>query len=136
LFNETSGSSLDISRNAGSEKALRATMQNPDDKGVTRTIVRYSASGVSALCFAFFAAPALAGGCMSYSADSATISGADGCLNVGRHVRVESQVMQGAASLGSGFVAPPADGPRPAAVHQSGATRMRAGPPLGGVYQR
>ena len=111
-------------------------MRNPDGKGLARPVITYAASGVSALCFAFLAGPALAGGCMSYSADSATISGADGCLNVGRHVRVESQVMQGAASLGSGFVAPPSDGPRPAGLRAEGATRMRAGPPLGSVFHR
>ncbi len=106
------------------------------DKGATRPILKYSASGVSALCLAVFAGPAVAGGCMSYSPDSATISGADGCLNVGRHVRVEAQVMQGAASLGSGFVGPQAAGARPAAMRPEGATRLRAGPPLGGVFQR
>ena len=46
------------------------------DKGATRPILKYSASGVSALCLAVFAGPAVAGGCMSYSPDSATISGA------------------------------------------------------------
>ena len=109
-------------------------MRNPDDKGVARTIVRYSASGVSALCFAFFAAPALAGGCMSYSPESATINGADGCLNVGRHVRVEAQVMQGAASLGSGFTRS-GDGPRPAAMRPDSTTRLRMGP-TGGPFPR
>lgn len=111
-------------------------MRNPADRGFSQPILRISASGVSFLCLAFFAAPAFAGGCMSYSPESATINGADGCLSVGRHVRVEAQVMQGAASLGSGFVAPPADGPRPAAMHPQAATRMRAGPPLGSIFQR
>lgn len=112
-------------------------MRNPADRGLTQPILRISASGVSFLCLAFFAAPAMAAGCMSYSPESATINGADGCLHVGRHVRVEAQVMQGAASLGSGFVAPaPVDGARPAAMRQEGATRMRAGPPLGSIFQR
>lgn len=111
-------------------------MQNPDGKGSARPILKYSASGVSALCLAVFAGPAIAGGCMSYSPDSATISGADNCLSVGRHVRVEAQVMQGSASLGSGFVAPRQDGARPAAMRSESVTRLRAGPPLGGPFQR
>lgn len=111
-------------------------MRIPDGKGAARPIIKYSASGVSALCFAVFAGPAIAGGCMSYSAESATISGADNCLNVGRHVRVEAQVMQGAASLGSGFHLPPGDGPRPAAMTPDGSTRLRMGPSAGGIYRR
>lgn len=111
-------------------------MRIPDGKGAARPIIRYSASGVSALCFAVFAGPAIAGGCMYYSAESATISGADNCLSVGRHVRVEAQVMQGAASLGSGFHLPPGDGPRPAAMTPDGSTRLRMGPSAGGVFRR
>lgn len=111
-------------------------MQNPDGKGPARPILKYSASGVSALCLAVFAGPAIAGGCMSYSPESATISGADNCLSVGSHVRVEAQVMQGSASLGSGFVAPRRDGARPAAMRSENVTRLRAGPPLGGPFQR
>ncbi|MCC0006336.1 MAG: hypothetical protein H6872_14880 [Methylobacteriaceae bacterium] len=111
-------------------------MRHPDGKGSARPILKYSASGVSALCLAVFAGPAIAGGCMSYSPESATISGADGCLSVGRHVRVEAQVMQGSASLGSGFVAGSDDGPRAAALRSESATRLRMGPSAGGVFRR
>ena len=112
-------------------------MRNQDAKGQARPILRISASSVSVFCFAFFASPAVAGGCMSYSPESATINGADGCLSVGRHVRVDAQVMQGSASLGSGFVAPaPTDGPRPAALGRDGSTRVRAGGPIGSLFQR
>ncbi|MFV0280003.1 MAG: hypothetical protein ACK5JM_04485 [Rhodoblastus sp.] len=87
---------------------------------------------------------------MSYSAEKATISGADSCLNVGRHVRVDAQVMQGSASLGqgsaslgqgsaslgsgaavgqgSGFAAANADGPRPASMRSDGGARLRMDP--------
>ncbi len=109
-------------------------MRHPDGRDMVRPILKYSASGVSALCLVVFAGPAIAGGCMSYSPESATINGADGCLNVGRHVRVEAQVMQGAASLGSGFLRP-ADGPRPAAMRPESTTRLRMGP-TGGPFQR
>lgn len=111
-------------------------MRHSDGKGAARPILKYSASGVSALCLAVLAGPAIAGGCMSYSPESATINGADGCLSVGRHVRVEAQVMQGAASLGAAFAAALSDGPRPAAMRPEEGTRLRAGPPLGGLYQR
>jgi len=110
-------------------------MRHPAGKGMARPILKYSASGVSALCLAVFAGPAIAGGCMSYSPENRAINGADGCLSVGRHVRVEAQVMQGAASLGSGFAARPGDGPRPAAIRPDGGTRLRAGP-VGGLFPR
>lgn len=109
-------------------------MRHSDGRDMVRPILKYSASGVSALCLAVLAGPAIAGGCMSYSPESATINGADGCLNVGRHVRVEAQVMQGAASLGSGFVRP-GDGPRPASMRPESTTRLRMGP-TGGPFHR
>ena len=109
-------------------------MRYPDGRDMVRPILKLSASGVSVLCLAVFAGPAIAGGCMSYSPESATINGADGCLNVGRHVRVEAQVMQGAASLGSGFTRT-GDGPRPAAMRPESTTRLRMGP-TGGLFPR
>ncbi len=93
--------------------------------------------GVAAILLTAFAGAATAGDrgraggrCMAYASDSATIQGVD-CLNVGSHVRVEAQVMQGAASLGGG--APGLfGGAAPAAMHPEPTTRLRMTPGPGG----
>jgi hypothetical protein len=70
------------------------------------------------------------GNCSALGQGFVAMQGVDGCLRVGGHVRVEAQVMRGAASLGAGLPGATAysgDGPAPAGMRTESAgstTRM------------
>jgi hypothetical protein len=62
--------------------------------------------------------------------------GIDNCLRTGGHVRVESRVMQGNASLGAGLPGVADYGPAPAAMRSGSPTRQRMQVDPGGVSRR
>ena len=75
--------------------------------------------------------------CASLGEGFVSLQGADGCLRVGGHVRVESQVMQGSARLGGGLPGYSNDGAAPAALRSDGATtRLRVHGAPGGLFAR
>jgi len=94
-------------------------------------------SGASLLAISAFASQAFAGDrvmtrearCASAGDGFVSSEGVDGCFRAGTHVRVESQVMQGAARL-TGALPFSGDGAAPAAMRSdSGATtRLRMHP--------
>ena len=102
-------------------------------------------SGVSFLALSALTASAVASdrlvgsasGSRCASAGDGLVSpqGIDNCLRMGGHVRVESRVMQGNASLGSGLPGMAEDGPAPASMN-TGTTRLRMPVAPGGVYHR
>jgi hypothetical protein len=103
-------------------------------------------SGVSALAISALTMSAFASDRMVVAASGTRCSatgdgfvssqGIDNCLRTGGHIRVESRVMQGNASLGAGLPGAVEYGPSPAAVSSGSTTRLRMPTPPGGLYRR
>lgn len=74
--------------------------------------------------------------CIAAGEGLSAIEGVDGCFRPGTHVRVERQVMQGAARM-SGALPYSTDGAAPAALRSdAGTTRLRMRPLPGDIFAR
>ena len=111
--------------------------------GFVHAVLRLS--GASLLAVSAFASQALAGDrvmtrearCASAGEGFVSSDGVDGCFRAGSHVRVDSQVMQGAARM-TGALPFTGEGAAPAAMRSDvgATTRLRMRPSPDDVFAR